>query len=39
MIMVGKVIVTLVWAFWMMAMSSAEGNPTDLSEPVVVIKE
>jgi len=29
MIMVGKVIVTLVWAFWIMAMSTAEGNPAD----------
>ena len=27
MIMVGKVIVCLVWAFWMMAMSTAEGGP------------
>ena len=25
MIMVGKVIISLVWAFWMMAMSTAEG--------------
>jgi len=39
MIMIGKVVVSLIWAFWMMAMSTAEGNPTDLSEPVVVIKE
>jgi len=39
MIMVGKVIASLVWIFWMMAMSPAEGNPTDLSEPVVVIQE
>jgi len=39
MIMVGKVVVSLIWVFWMMAMSSAEGNPTDLTEPVVVIKE
>ena len=29
MIMVGKLIVTLVWAFWMMAMSTAEGKPSD----------
>ena len=37
MIMVGKVIISLVWAFWMMAMSTAEGNPADqvvISEPV-----
>ena len=37
MIMIGKVIVTLVWAFWIMAMSTAEGNPADqvvISEPV-----
>ena len=27
MIMVGKVIISLVWAFWMMAMSTAEGQP------------
>ena len=26
MIMVGKVIVSIIWAFWMMAMSSAEGQ-------------
>ena len=39
MIMIGKVVISLIWAFWMMAMSSAEGNPTDKSEPVVVIKE
>ena len=41
MIMVGKLIVSIIWAFWMMAMSTAEGNPADLviSEPVVVIKE
>ena len=26
MIMVGKVIVSLVWAFWVMAMSAAEGQ-------------
>ena len=37
MIMVGKLIVTLVWAFWMMAMSTAEGKPSD--QPVVIIKE
>ena len=39
MIMVGKVVVSLIWAFWMMAMSTAEGNPTDQTEPVVVIIE
>ena len=39
MIMVGKVIISLVWAFWVMAMSTAEGNPADQTEPVVVIKE
>ena len=39
MIMVGKLIVTLVWAFWMMAMSTAEGTPSDQTEPEVVIKE
>ena len=39
MIMVGKVVVSIIWVFWMMAMSSAEGNPSDLTEPVVVIKE
>jgi len=39
MIMVGKLVVSLIWAFWMMAMSTAEGNPADLTEPVVVIKE
>ena len=37
MIMVGKLIVTLVWAFWMMAMSTAEGKHSD--QPVVIIKE
>ena len=26
MIMVGKVIVSIIWAFWMMAMSTAEGQ-------------
>jgi len=31
MIMVGKVIVSLVWAFWMMAMSTVEGGP-DVSQ-------
>ena len=36
MIMVGKLIVTLVWAFWMMAVSTAEGKPSD--QPVVIIK-
>ena len=39
MIMVGKVVVSIIWAFWMMAMSTAEGNPSDQTEPVVVIKE
>ena len=37
MIMVGKIIAALVWAFWIMAMSTAEGNPADqdtISEPV-----
>ena len=29
MIMVGKVIVSIIWAFWMMAMSTAEGNPAE----------
>ena len=27
MIMVGKIIAALIWAFWMMAMSTAEGQP------------
>ena len=29
MIMVGKILAALVWAFWIMAMSTAEGNPAD----------
>ena len=39
MIMVGKLIVTLVWAFWMMAMSTAEGKPSDQIESVVIKEE
>ena len=29
MIMVGKIVVSIIWVFWMMAMSSVEGNPSD----------
>ena len=29
MIMVGKVVISLIWAFWMMAMSTAEGLPIE----------
>ena len=36
--MVGKLVVSIIWVFWMMAMSSAEGNPSDtgvvVPEPV-----
>ena len=43
MIMVGKVIVSIIWAFWMMAMSTAEGNPADtgivVSEPITLSEE
>ena len=39
MIMIGKVVVILVWTFWMMALSVVEGKPSDLTEPVVDIKE
>jgi len=43
MIMIGKVVVSLIWAFWMMAMSSAEGNPSDtgvvVSEPITLSEE
>ena len=27
MIMVGKVIVSIIWAFWIMSMSTVEGEP------------
>ena len=40
MIMVGKVIASLIWVFWIFAIdSTAEGNPSDSTESVVVIKE
>ena len=43
MIMVGKLVVSLIWVFWMMAMSSVEGNPSDtgvvVSEPITLSEE
>ena len=43
MIMVGKLVVSLIWVFWMMAMSSVEGNPSDMgavvSEPITLSEE
>ena len=41
--MVGKLVVSLILVFWMMAMSSAEGNPSDMgtvvSEPITLSEE
>jgi len=40
MIMVGKVIVSIIWVFWIFVIdSTAEGNPSDLTKSVDVIKE
>ena len=36
MIMFGKIVASLVWVFWIMAMSSVEGNPSDTA---VIVKE
>ena len=39
MIMVSKFVVSMIWVFWIMALAVAEGKPSDLTEPEVVIKE
>jgi len=44
MIMVGKVIVSLIWVFWIFVIdSTAEGNPSDpgvvVSEPITLSEE
>ena len=33
MIMIGKIIISLVWVFWILAMSTVEGqDPSDVSQ-------